>query len=167
MNIDMKVWHPKQWERFFSVASVGLFFILAGTILATTPNLFDKAWAFFRDFDLINVPRTGNVVFPAPKTPSAHSDVYAAVGMFSLIWGFFEIALAIGRFIARSPLDKRAENVSNVAFWFGTYYLINTYLDATTTRESWFIFWSTIIILIGITLIIRAIVLAIGRATHA
>jgi hypothetical protein len=151
----------KYREGLFSAISAGFFFILVGAIFVTAPNLFDSIIAFFRDFDIVSVPYTENLLLPAPVSPSAHSDVYSAVTKFGLIWGLYQITILALRFIAHSPLSKKAETASNLVFWLGASYLINTFLIETTT---WFAFWATIIMLAGVSLIVRAVILAAMRS---
>jgi len=158
LNESSKFSSPKYREGLFSAISAGFFFVLVGAIFVTTPNLFDKILAFFRDFHIEIVPHTEKFFFPAPVSPRAHSDIYSAVTHFSLIWGLCQIVILALRFVARSALDKKAETVSNLVFWLGASYLISTFLIETTT---WFVFWAAIIILSGVSLIIRAIILAV------
>jgi hypothetical protein len=80
--------------------------------------------------------------------------------LFSLLWAFFEIAMLIIRVFAGSLLRKKVDGASNVAFWFGAYYLIGVFLDETVTQPRWFAFWAAIIVLMGVTLLIRAAILA-------
>jgi membrane protein YdbS with pleckstrin-like domain len=62
------------------------------------------------------------------------------------------------RFVVDSPFSKKAETVSNLVFWLGASYLISTFLIETTT---WFVFWAAIIMLSGVSLIVRAVVLEV------
>lgn len=125
----------------------------------TTPDLFDKIWAFFSDFGLVRVPNLG-FSFPAPESPWTHSVFYSAVTQFSVIWGLFQIVILVLRFFVDSPFSKKAETASNLVFWLGAGYPISTLLNEMTTVEIWFVFWAEIIMLIGVSLIIRAIILA-------
>jgi hypothetical protein len=111
----------------------------------------------------MTIPNTG-IVFIAPTRPWAHVIVYSAAETFSFIWGLFQIVILALRFIVRSPVAKKAETGSNIVGWLGTGYLINIYLTGMITLTVWFVFWSLIITLIGLSLIIRAIVLAIAAA---
>lgn len=98
--------------------------------------------------------------------PLAHSVVYLAVEQFSYVWGLFQLVILALRFVARSPLGKKAETVSDIVFWLGAGFLTRTFLLETTRMSfisemtRWFVFWSGIIMLIGVSLIIRAIILA-------
>jgi hypothetical protein len=67
------------------------------------------------------------------------------------------------RFAVHSPLSKKADNMGDIAFWLGAYYLVTTLLNETTTHTVWFTFWTEVIMLIGVSLIIRAVVLAAAR----
>jgi len=147
-------------EVLFSAISAGFFFILVGTIFVTTPNLFDKILAFFRDFNIVSVPNM-KIFLPAPASPGNHSMIYSAVTHFSLVWALFQIVILTLRFVARSTLTKKVETLSNLVFWLGANYLIPTFLNETTTSTTWFAFWTVILMLIGMSLIIRAIILAV------
>jgi hypothetical protein len=145
-----------------SAVSVGCFLILVGLIFAVTPNLFGNIVNFFQDISVQTVPNT-DIPLPAPRTPSAHAVVYSAVGLFSLIWGILEAVFLVLRFVSLSPFNKKAENASNIVFWLGSYYLVSTTLAETVTLTKWFVFWTEILMLIGVMLVVRALILAIKR----
>lgn len=166
MDASYERFSRKRNETFLSILSAGLFLILVGMIFATTPNLIDKIVEFFKDFETTSVPNS-NIHLPAPKHPWTHSILYSAVWTFSFVWGLFEIILLVLRFLARSQLTKKAETMSNIVFWLGTTFLINRFLNEVTTNETWFMFWATIIMLFGGSLIIRAIILAVARPEHS
>jgi len=161
-------------EGLFSAISAGFFFLLVGAIFMTTPNLFDSILKFFSHFELVRVPNLGELRLPAPVRPltdsalylAAREKVYLAVEQFSYTWGLFQLVILALRFIVRSPLSKDAETVSNIVFWAGTGVLTRTFLIETVRLPlltdplaRWFVFWSGIIMLLGVTLIIRAIIL--------
>lgn len=156
-------------EGLVSAVSVGFFFILAGTILLSTPNFIDRITEFFRNFTTIQVPGMGSVYLPAPSNPSSHTAIYSAVAQFCLVWGIFLIAMLVLRLAVHSPLNKKSDNAGDIVFWLGAYYLVSTMLNETTilnkgrAYETWFGFWAGIVMLGGISLIIRAIVLATAR----
>jgi hypothetical protein len=50
-----------------------------------------------------------------------------------------------------------------MVWWFGAWLLISTFLTASATLTAWFLFWAAIIMLMGGSLIIRAIILAAIR----
>lgn len=163
MNKDPRDFPYRHKEGLFSAISAGVFFVVAGAIFVTTPNLFDKIIAFFRDFDIVSVPNT-EILLPAPASPGDHSVLYSAVTQFSFIWSLYQLVILALRFVVRSPLSKKAETVSNVVFWFGTSYLIQTFLDEMTSATTWFEFWSTVIVLIGVSLLARAAIFVVARA---
>jgi hypothetical protein len=76
-----------------------------------------------------------------------------------------EAAILVLRFIFQSPISRKAETISNVVFWFGSSYLIITYLNNNATINTWFVFWTGIILIFGLSLIARAFVLLAGRQT--
>jgi len=172
LNESFEGFSNKHRESLISAISVGLFFVLIGSIFMTTPNLFEKILAFFRDFDIVRVPHTSNIFLPAPVHPFTHRVVYVAVEHFSYVWGLFQVVVLALRLVTRSPLRKDAETMSNIVFWLGTGFLTRTFLIETVRlpllaeMERWFVFWSGIIMLLGVSLIVRAIVLAVAPRRH-
>jgi len=162
----------KHAETLIGAVSAGFFFILLGAIFVVTPKLFNEILDFFRNFDIVSVPNLENLRLPAPTYPRAHLVVYQAVEQFSYVWGLFQIVILALRLFAGSPWNKKAETMSNLVFWFGTGYLTRTFLIETTRWASitgvtrWFVFWAGIITLIGVSLVIRAIILAVVSARH-
>jgi hypothetical protein len=53
--------------------------------------------------------------------------------------------------------------MGNLVKWFGGAYLVTTYLNNTTTISRWFMFWAGILIILGLSLIVRALVLLAKR----
>jgi len=160
LNESSKGFLRRYREGLFSAISAGFFFILVGAIFITTPNLFDKTIDFFRDFDIVHVPNM-EILLPAPASPRTHLVVYSAATLFSFVWGLIQLVILALRFVARSPLSKKAETVSDLVFWLGASFLIRTFLNETTTATTWFVFWAGVMMLIGVSLIIRAIILAV------
>ncbi len=165
----MNTWYsPKRREWIFGAASAGFFLILIGVIFIATPGLFDKTLNFFRDYltaeDKLNLvrvfPDIGSFVLPAPVNPARHTDLYTADMFFALAWGIFQMLIVVTRFALGSPIAKKAETASDIVFWLGTAYFIKTMLIDTTM---WFEFWAILIMLGGISLIVRALILAAGR----
>ena len=151
---------PRQYqEGLFTAISVGFFILLVGTLFVINPNLFDKILDFFKGFDLVDVPNT-DVTFIAPEFPRLHLTVYQAAGQFSIALGLFQIVILALRFVIPSSWGKKSETVGNLVFWAGAGFLIQLFLIETT---QWFVFWSTIVILFGVSMIARAIVMAVSR----
>lgn len=153
--------HRRYGERIFSAVSVGFFFVLIGVIFLTTPNLFNKIIDFFQNFGLVKVPNTV-ILLPAPRFPWVHSLVYSALTQFSFVWSIFRAVILVLRFVDRSPLGKKAETVSNLVFWWGTSLLIRTFLNRALTTTTWFVFWAGVIMILGLSLIIRALIQQFG-----
>jgi len=175
LNENFGEYSHKYREGLISAISAGFFFVLVGAIFMTTPNLFDSIVKFFSHFELVRVPNLGELRLPAPVPPLTNSvvylvarkKVYVAVEQFSYIWGLFQIVILALRIVARSPLNKDAETVGNIVFSLGTGFLTRTFLIETIRfpyiidpLTRWFVFWSGIIVLLGVSLIIRAIILA-------
>jgi len=141
-------------------------------LFVVKPNLYNDTATFFNNFNVTSaVPHT-QIQLPAPSSNStvrnANLSVYSAVEQFSLAWGIFLIALLVLRFAFDSSWRRKAENISNIVFWFGVAYLVQTWLINSTNgntyqAQTWFEFWSLIIVLLGISLIVRALCLAANK----
>jgi hypothetical protein len=174
LNESFEGFSRRHRDGLFSAISAGFFFILVGAIFLTTPNLYNQIINFFNDFGLVRVPNLGNVFLPAPLHPFSLTNraVYSAVEQFSYVWGLFQLVILALRFLFRSTLKKDAETVSNIVSWVGTGFLIRTFLIETirlsfiTGMTRWFVFWAAIIMLLGVSLIIRAIILLAAASTR-
>ena len=168
------------YEGILSAISIGFFLILIGTLFVTSPNLLHDLNTFFSNFKVVTIRNT-NIQLPAPQslgnlnTYSAMQDVFLAAREFSLIWGVFLIAMLGARFLLDTPLRRRAENVGDIVFWLGATYLIETFLVIPTQASfvsdsdlaaNWFKLWAGIVMFIGLSLIARAIFLAVARARN-
>lgn len=150
-------------DSLLSAASAGFFFLLVGVIFITTSSLLDNILDLFRSngIELMQVPNT-IISLPAPNPLGHYLAIFQAAGLFSLIWGIFEIAMLVLRFALRSSTRRKAESAGNIVFWLGTSYFINVYLTSSSiTTTSWFAFWTIILMLLGISLIVRAAVLVV------
>ena len=151
---------PRQHhEELFTAISIGFFLLLVGTLFVINPDLFGSIIDFFKDFELVDVPHT-SIMLPAPESPQLYLTVYQAARQFSIALGVFQVVILALRFVIPSSWGKRSETVGNLVFWVGAGFLIQLFLIETT---QWFVFWSTIIILAGVSIIARAVVMAVSR----
>ena len=109
------------------------------------------------------MPNT-TISFFAPLRPLSQSNriVYTAVEQFCFALGIFQVVILALRFAARSSIGKKADTFGNLVFWIGAGYLVRTLLLETTRwapLTTWFVFWASIVTLLGVTLIVRAIIL--------
>jgi hypothetical protein len=163
-------------EGLLSAVSAGFFLVLIGLLFVIKPNLYNDTATFFNNFNVTTAVPNTQIQLPAPKSNStayyANLAVYSAVQQFSLAWGIFLIALLVIRFAFDSSWRRKAENISHIAFWFGMVYLVQTWLinptnSNTYQAKTWFEFWSMVIVLLGISLIVRAVCLAAYRREYA
>jgi hypothetical protein len=142
----------------FSIVAVGAVFILIGIVFVSTPNIINDVGKFFGDFTVTQVPST--VIFlPAPAHPADHVELYGALAQFSLGLGILQILMLALRLVLGSPIKKTAEAVGNLVFWFGASYLINRFLNNATISETWFMFWAAVLVILGVSMVARALVL--------
>ena len=166
MNESLKVQTRifKSRENLYAAISVGIVFILIGVVfvLAQPSSLWDSIVTFFSNFTLRSVPGTG-ISLPAPANPAAHAVVYTAAFQFCIGLGILQVILLALRLMTQSPIGKTAETMGHLVYWFGAAYLVTTYLNSTTTISRWFMFWAGILIILGLSLIVRALVLSAKR----
>jgi hypothetical protein len=146
-------------EGFFTAVSIGFFFLLLGAIFLMTPNLFNAAIDFLQNLELVRVPHT-DMFLPAPADMAMHSTVYQAVGQISIAVCAFQILMIGLRFAFPSSWNKRAETFGNFVYWAGAAFLVQTYL---VNEIQWFVYWALLVIVIGVSLIARAAILAARR----
>jgi len=147
-------WHERRHEKrdILGLASFGFFLLLIGVIWVITPNLSQKVIDFFEDFKL-EEEVFPNVFLPAPA--HRHPVVYTALARFCFVFGLFQIVILVLRFVFREPVDKIAGTFSGMVFWLGAGFVANM-LSAATIK--WFVFLGWIIVLIGLSLVIRSLV---------
>lgn len=131
--------------------SFGFFLILFGIIWMITPNFSSEVIDFVKDFHLENL--TEHIILPAPE--DSHPVVYTAAMQFCLVFGAFQIAILVLRFIFHDSLDRKSGTISNVAFWFGTSFFLNLLASKST---GWFSFLAGLIISIGVAIIASSLV---------
>jgi hypothetical protein len=151
-------------ERVISAISAGTFFILVGIIfvLALPSNLFERMLAFFSSLTTREFPGS-TISLPAPSSPAAHAVLYEAVFQFCLGLAILQILLLMLRLVWRSPIGKTAETIGNFVFWSGASFLATTFLNQSTTVSMWFAFWAGMLVVMGVSLVIRALILLARR----
>lgn len=158
--------HPRKHKRpnslgenIITAIAVGTVLILIGTIyVATLPtSLFGELKDFFGAFTTSQVGGTG-LYLPVPAVPAAHAVLYNAAFQFCIGLAILQIIVLLLRLMFHSSIGKISETTGNLVFWFGVSYLVATFLNGSTTAETWFSFWAAIIIATGISMIARALV---------
>jgi hypothetical protein len=149
----------KPQEGLFTAISIGFFLLLVGAIFISIPNLFGEILDFFGDFSVVPIHNT-EIVFLGPENPDMHMTVYEAAGQFSIALAVFYVVMLVLRFVFPSSRGKRTETVGNIVYWAGAAYLTKLLLIES---PQWFPFWSAIIIVVGISLITRAVFMAVSR----
>jgi hypothetical protein len=100
---------------------------------------------------------TSFLALPAPANPAAHSALYTALIQFNIGVGILQTIILVMRLFARSKIGKIAETVGNLVFWFGAAFLVNEFL-LRGTLGGWFQYWGALIIVIGVSLVVRGFV---------
>jgi hypothetical protein len=161
-NTSRSTYRHGYGEGIIGAISVGAFFVLLGLVFLINNGLWGAITSFFNDFT--NLPVSGTSVFlPAPADPAAHALVYLAAAQLALGLGILQILILGLRFIFHSHARRWAQTIGSLVFWFGTSYLISIFLNDTTTVHLWFTFWAALLILGGVSLLIRALALLSWR----
>jgi len=135
-----------------------MFLILIGAMFVITPNLYGAVLTFLDDFQLVQI---GPKIFlPAPV--SNHPVLYLAIEVFCYLWGLFQIVILILRFSLGSSIHQKARTLSRIVFWLGAGWLTSMLRTRIlgVGSQGWFAFWSAVAILLGLSLIVQAAVLA-------
>lgn len=151
--------HRGEGRDWFGLVEFGFFLILIGTILLVTPNIFSRIDNFVKDFRTKEV--YPGVFLPAPI--SDHPAAYKTAMYFCFAFGLFEIAILILRFAQKSPIDKKAGTLGGIVFWLGAGVFANTLV--TGGSESWFFFVGGLVMMIGLSIMVRALVTMFSRST--
>ena len=97
---------------------------------------------------------------PQPAHARAHLDLYNVMGLVSIAAVVFQVIMIVLRFVMTSSWPKRAETVGNLVYWIGVAFLVQLFLIDTT---QWFVFWSTVIMVAGVSLIARGGVMVLSK----
>jgi hypothetical protein len=153
-------------EGLITAISIGGFFILLGAVFAFTPGIAEKTSAFFSDLTTVTFPfgspgSTASLL--APAHPAEHQGFYTAVLTFLMGVGVLQIVILALRLVVHSHIRRIAQSVGDLIFWLGAAIVANVFL-LTGTHNGWFQFWSSLIVLIGLSLIARFFVYFISRS---
>jgi hypothetical protein len=151
-------------DAIISAVAVGAVFILIGLVfvLALPNNLWDKIIGFFSNITARQVPHT-SITLPAPANPGAHVVFYNAIFQFSLGIAFLQVVILAMRLGLGSRIGRIAETIGNLVFWLGASYVVRVYLNSSTTLTAWFTFWAAILVVVGLSIVARAVVLLAKR----
>lgn len=152
-------------EGMITAIALGGFFILLGSVFVFNDGLWQRITAFFENFTTRTFPFGGPdsvIALPAPANPAAHATLYNAVLQFDIGMGFLQIIILALRLMYKSRIGRIAETVGNAVFWFGAAPLVAVFL-LPGTLGGWFQYWAALIVIIGISVVVRAIVHVVKR----
>ena len=149
--------HGSLYEDLITAISIGGFFIILGAVFAFTPGITEKTSAFFSDLAAVTFPfgSPGSTVsLLAPAHPAEHQGFYTAALNFLIGVGILQIVILALRLASHSRIRRVAQSIGDLIFWLGAAVVANVFL-LTGTHNGWFQFWSSLIVLIGLSLIAR------------
>jgi hypothetical protein len=146
-------------DGFVSAVAFGGFLIIIGLIFALNASLWGSVLDFFRDINSRSVPFSGysNVVLPAPSHPADHLMMYGALLQFDVAFGVLQLIILAIRLRVGSRTRRVAETLGHAVFWLGAAGAVYVFL-LNGTLEGWFEYWAALLIIMGISFIVRAIV---------
>lgn len=133
--------------------SFGAFLIIAAVIYLTTPNLGQGIKSFILDFQLVKVFE--NFWWFEPMHP--HPALYTAMEHFCYAFGAVQLGILGLRFVTGSYIRGKAETFSGAVFWLGAGYLLSLLGQGALP---WFSFIAGLIILVGISIVVQALIMA-------
>jgi len=144
-------------EGLITALSIGGFFIILGLVFAVTPGISQQTNNFFSDLTTVTFPfgNPGSTVsLLVPAHPADHQGFYTAVMNFLIGVGVLQIVILVLRLAMHSRIRRIAQSVGDLIFWLGAAVVANVFL-LTGTQGGWFQFWSSLIVIIGVSLIAR------------
>ena len=154
-------------EGIITAIALGGVLIIIGLLFLITPDLGGKIGTFFSDITtksfIYLANTTSTISLPVPADPASHSILYMAVAQFCIGVGILQILILALRAAVRSRIGRIAETVGNLVFWLGAGYLVTVFLNSSTTYREWFVFWSSLLILLGVSIMVRGIILFARR----
>lgn len=156
--------HRFLYEGLVSALSIGGFFIILGFVFAFTPGISDQTSNFIKDLTNVTYHLSGSssISLLAPAHPANHQGFYSAVMNFLISVGVLQIVILVLRLVMHSRVRRIAQSVGDLIFWLGAGVMASVFLLAGTL-SGWYQFWSSLIILIGLSLIARFIVHFLNR----
>ena len=148
--------NPRPWDDHrrddTGLISFGAFLIIIAIIYLRTPGILQEVNAFVRDFRLIEIFQ--NFYWFVPSTN--HPLLYAAAEQFCYAFGLVHVGI-LGLELAKgSSTHRKAKTSSDIIFWLGSGYLLRLLSQDALT---WLSFIAGLIVLIGVSIVVRALVL--------
>ena len=141
-----------------STSSFGIFIALLGIMIISTPNIISEVRSFFEDWRQVNVGKNVQFAFPS----SNHPVLYNALAQFCIFFGIAQIGLLFVEFIQKLSIQRKAGTVREAVLWLGAgslFYMLSS------KSMGLFQFGAMLIILIGVSLILRSVFVAISPKT--
>jgi hypothetical protein len=146
------------YEGIITALSIGGFLIILGSVFGLTPGIPQKIGDFFGDITIVTYPLgNGDIALPAPANPAQHLDLFGAVFNFMVGIAVLQAVILGLRLLLHSRVGKTAESVGDLIFWAGGAAMANMFL-LSGTLTGWFTFWASMIIVLGVSLIVRGII---------
>ncbi|MCW4018220.1 MAG: hypothetical protein NWF00_06035 [Candidatus Bathyarchaeota archaeon] len=159
-NTHVHVRKKETDNPIITAVSIGGFLIVLGLVFALNPNLLGQIGDFFGNLTTRGFP-TGSsgsqIALPAPANPATHLDLYHALIQFDIGIGVLQVLIIGLRLMFHSRLGKISETVGNLIFWFGAAVLTNIFL-LTGTLEGWFQYWAALLVIVGVTVVVRGLI---------
>jgi hypothetical protein len=146
----------RSWDEYHrddtGLISFGAFLIIIAVIYLRTPGLLFEIRAFVNDFQLVEVYQGFRWFVPSTN----HPVLYSAAEQFCYAFGVVQVLVLGLKFARRSSTYGKARTVSSIVFWLGAGYILSLLSQGAL---SWLSFIAGLVILVGISIVARALVL--------
>ena len=142
-------------DEYAGAISFGAFLILLAMFYMTMPNLQSEGWAFIQDFKPIQISQ--NFWWIEPSTN--HPVLYDAAALFCYLFGLVHVAVLALLFATKSSVRGKARTFSNIIFWLGAGYVFSI---LSSGALAWIPFIGALIVLGGISIVIRSTILMVA-----
>jgi hypothetical protein len=132
--------------------SFGAFLIIIAVIYLRTPGLLSEVKAFVSDFRLVELFQNFRWFVPSNN----HPVLYIAAEQFCYAFGIVQILVLALEFARGSSTHGKARTFSSIVFWLGAGYILGLLSQGALT---WLSFIAGLIILVGVSIVARALVL--------
>lgn len=148
----------RSWETYrgddTGWISFGAFLIILAVIYLTTPNIGQEIKSFVLDFQLVKVFEN----FWWFEPVHAHPVLYTAAEHFCYAFGVVQLGILGLRFAKGSSIHGKAQTFSGIISWLGAGFLLSLLIQETL---AWSSFIAGLVILVGISILARALVVGL------
>jgi hypothetical protein len=139
-------------DDYAGAISFGAFLILVAVFYLTIPSLLSEARSFIHDFRPVEISQ--NFWWLEPSTN--HPVLYNTAAQFCYLLGLVQFVVLALLFTKKSSVRRKARTFSDIIFWLGAGYVFSILSNGML---AWMPFLGALIVLVGISIVIRSTIL--------